>query len=539
VAPPPNIPAITADWARLVDQIPVSVSGVLLASFDDVLLTDLDRGLASMGQVIDAAALTDALGVSLLADGALDALGFRARGAFAVFLYQDSFVALLDVGDPAPLRALLEALPDRNPDLPMRWREVAGLEVLTVAVPGEQGPTERLHVMLADGQLRVLYDSATTPAVWVADELLETLDERDLSENLLYNHRFVESLEAFGGDSWALFFLELPRLFAIYPRIFGESALPWAMGDPPAQPRCEQVETRLGEVVPYVLGSIQRDVQPTDNGPVERESQTLLFRIAATERAVAEQLLRPTSVDVQALERTAIMSGFLSVNLATLMDQFGDVADAASCPNFAVFPGLLGSTVGLLADYPELQEDLDGELAGALFDVRNSGGVPFMDVFVLIGSPTSAALAGLFGDALESQLGAYGTPELVAGVQAVRYRVALLYQLTLFEGERGLGVGLGRVDDSWAERLLSTDSPGKNAFVGFFLDGPRLADLYQTVSDILLMGAEDDAEMTAIQREMTESAIEEFRHLLLQRISGYYEDGFVRFDIDRERLLTP
>ena len=527
---PDGLPALDANWTHLVRQIPSHAEAVVLMSLDETVGDDVSEVLANLDVFTNATSLvSDAFGINLDAPSAFDELGLLMGGGAAFFVVDGNWVGLLDLSEPNQFETLLEGFEERNPDLTVEWREVDGLDVLTVWFPTLEESQPHLHFTVADSQALILVATADEPDVSSLDDILVSIVESSWSENVLRNSEFVKVLDRFGGSTWGIYYFEMPVLFETLPRPDPVTQTPGIFGAAPSRERCEEVERTIASVIPLVYGAIERQIDQAGGYQLERVFRHLVLSVDPLYRYTAAQLLAPHPIDREVLERDAVFSGFLSLHPATLAESFADLSEMAACNSVASLPGILGLLGSYFEDTPELQAYLTGMLAIVVFDLRNSGGAPFADIFVLLGSDRASDLSRLLEESIESSLMTHGTVDEMASLRSVHYRIGDgLYRLGLFEGPTGLGMSLGRVYEQWLEEIFAEPEVPPNAFLRFYADGERCRDACQVILDL---GIESPI------REIIESLDASLAQLLLLRVNGVFSNNQVEFEVIEERMI--
>lgn len=527
---PDGLPVLDADWTHLVGQIPSHAEAVILVSLDETVGEDVSEVWANLDMFTNATALiSDAFGIDLDAPSAFDELGLLMGGGAAFFVVEGNWVGLFDLSEPSQFEHLLEGFEERNPDLFSEWREVDGLDVLTVWLPTSDDSQPNLHFTVADSQALVLLATADEPEVSSLDDILVSIVESSWSENVLRNPEFVKVLDRFGGSSWGIYYVGMPVMFETLPRPNPGVQPPGFFGVAPSRERCEEVERAIASAIPLVYGAIERQIDQVGGNHLERVFRHLVLSVDPLYRYTAAQLLSPHPIDREVLERDAVFSGYLSLHPATLAENFADLAEMAACNSVASFPGILGLLGSYFEDTPELQDFLTGMLAIVVFDLRNSGGAPFADIFVLLGSDRASELSRLLEEAIESNLMTFGTVDETASLRSVHYRIGDgLYRLGLFEGPTGLGLSLGRVYEQWLEEIFAEPEVSPNAFLRFYADGERCRNVCQVILDL---GVESPI------REIIESLAVNLEQLLLLRVNGVFSNNQVEFEVIEERLI--
>ena len=518
--PPPDLPALGASWAPLTAQIPASASAVYLTELDDTARREFDESLSllDVGGGLSVR-LEDALGLEFDDGGAFDALGLRLGGGASAFILRDSVIAVADLSDPERARQAVVRAQQRNPDLPSRTRATDVGEVITFELFDEAADAvvPRVHLLVTSAQLVALWDRSSMPDESLVDELLEQVVGGEWRENLLYNARFGEALEAFGGDGWALAFADTAAVLDTFTQ---RTYLREAANE--SQLRCVEVDETIRAAVPDVALSVSRAPLPEPIGATER-IETARLTLGPGFETSARQWLLPSRIDPEQLAEGAMAAGVLNLDLgvgATLLSGF---SDASGCPGPAGWLGTVGEYALTALTEPTVRTSLDGLIAGALFEGRTSGGLPFVDVALVVGSPQPEALSALFERSLEEGLGVLGTAETMAGLQAVRYRVGLIYQLTLMRGESALGALLGRVPERWIEQVFGGQSEAGRPFLYLEANGRELSAALADMTDILV-GQLDDPELEAVQRELFEQAISDLRRVVSQTVRADLTD---------------
>ena len=513
---PPDFPLVTASWEELLTQAPAEARALVVVSLDEFAERNASE-ILSLGvwQSGLASQLGDVLGVDLDEAGVFRQLGLRFGGGAALFLLEGMWIGVVDLENPALLEAMLRNLEQRNPDLLVSKSEHRLGDLFVVSLFGEEHPS--VHALLTDTQLIVTFPATDDPLELDLDDVLLDIGSGDWPQNARYNPFVQEALAHFGGDAWGLGFAETSPVLD-----FGGEEVT-VVGDDDA---CLLAEEAIATVVPYVLLAITHDERTVEGELQETKHQRFHFAIAAERQSDAQSLLRPSPVNPAQLRGGVIAAGFLNVDTDALMTLFSHQAPARVCDGPASALGWVGYVAQYLKSTPE---PLSGFVLGALFDVRTTGGVPFIDAYVEVGSAQPAALSAVLQRALEEQLGAAGTPDSALGMPIIRYRVGLLYRLTLYHGASALGLSLGRVDEGWLETAMDITTTRSDSFLHLIVNGSRLLELMDVAMGFAGMGLEDP-DVLAAQEALFADERTELEALIDFVLSATYRNGFVRFD---------
>ena len=513
---PPEFPPISAGWGAILGQAPADADVLVVASLDQLAAQDVSEVLSAAAWAKEwSTQLGDILGVDLSHYGVFHQLGLRLGGGAGVFLYDSAWVGVADLENRSLLEVLIEDIDLRNPDLVVDRSEHELGDLFTVTAFGDGDPAS--WILLTDAQVIVTLPGSTTPRAEDAYETLASVALGGWPQNARYNPLVLEALAHFGVDAWALGYAETGPTLNL---LAGEAS----SADEDAL--CAASSDAIVAAVPYVLLGINRET--ADLRPEVGESRRQRFHLAVAEeyQQAAHGLLRPSPVDPVDLREGVIAAGFLHVDAEALSTGFPQWAPARTCPDPISTLGWIGYVAQYLKSTPE---PLSGFALGALFDLRTTGGVPFIDAYVELSSVQPTTLSVLLQSALEDQLGATGTPDTWASIPVIRYRVGLLYRLTLYHGAHALGLSLGRVDERWFETVMDLSQTRSDEFLHLVINGPRLVELFEMAMGFAGVAA-DDPDAVATQEALFAEERAELEELIELTVSATYRNGFVRVD---------
>lgn len=516
---PPGFPAVDAGWAPLLPQIPASADIIVVAELGAETQRSLTEGIAGVGPGVGWAdriseTLSDILGVDLDGSQAFEHLGLRPGGGIAAFRQGVSWVAILDLAEPDAAISVVNDLSERNPDWVIRWSEDDDGRRFSVAPVGADDPF--LHGLVSDSQAILVHTPPVHQTTEVADSVIEQVWNKSWPES---GYHAVSLIEAIGdlGDTPLLAVAQTATLLAV--------AGPMADANYSNVGRCGEIEAAVSRAIPRVAYGFRR--LPSDVGHGPRDERRILLSVASEHQALAGSLLRPSVFDPDVIEQGAVLGGFAHLGTTALAEAFAQFADATDCAGLAGALGWLGRAGEVIAADPEIRSALSGEVMFSLFDLRMSAGVPFIDAFALFGSNQPDELWALLQRVLEGELGFNGTPDEIASLPTIQYRVALLYRLGIYLGPAAVGLSIGRVDAGWLSQVMTRQEIASQSFLHVSVDGPRLLAMMGQILDLAVGG---DDEMAAAQDAMYGDTLGILETVRRYSLTGDLRDGAVRFE---------
>jgi hypothetical protein len=504
--PPEDLAPLEATWAPLTRQVPASASAVYLLAFDERTRAELGAAFGALEAYQDVSEpIEDALGIDLAQASAFDDLGLRLGGGMALYLDGAFLVVVLDLADTSLALARIEAFEARNPDLEAGWREGEAGDVFTVDLPapgtaGTAGP--RAHVALAGDQLVAMLDLGPVPSPEGADARLAAIFGRSITEPVYLNPGFRDAVADFGGASWVLGYVDTAPVLGRIEQLMGVSTTGAA---------CQALRSEVLASFPALTFAVQHGPAVGRSGVTEVSSRTNL-RLSPAAAADAATLLHPVPVDLGVFHTESIGSFVLGMELGAAVELLADGGAPDDCEGAAGLVAAARRGANDLRGQSELLGAFDGTLGAALFDLRANGGITFADLFVVAGSADPVSLATMISAALEDATGAQGAIETSGDLTAIRYRVALIYQLTLYRAVAAVGVSLGRVPQEWLTTVMQVAEREAGPFFSLHADGERA---YQAMTLLLdTITALADESTAEAQRAMFAGAVEELADLV-------------------------
>lgn len=521
--PPEDLAPLEASWAPLTRQIPASASAVYLLAFDERTRAELGAAFGALEAYEDVSTpIEDTLGIDLAQASAFDELGLRLGGGMALYLDGAFLVAVLDLADPSMALERIEAFEARNPDLEAGWREGEAGEVFTVDLPapgtaGSTGP--RAHVAIEGDQLVAILDLGPVPSPEGADARLAAIFARSITEPVYLHPGFRDAVADFGGASWVLGYVDTAPVLGRIEQLMGVSTTGAA---------CQALRAEVTESFPALTFAVQHGPALGQAEVTEVTSRTHL-RLSPSAAADAAALLHPAPVDLSVFHAESIGSFVLGAELAAAVELLADPAAPDDCTGAAGLVATVRRAAADLRGQSELLAAFDGTVGGALFDLRSNGGITFADLFLVAGSADPVSLATMISAALEDATGAQGAIESSGELTAIRYRVALIYQLTLYRAASAVGVSLGRVPQEWLTAAMQVAERPTGPFFSLHADGQRAYQAMTLLLDAITALADEAA--AEAQRAMFAGAIEELADLVAYTVE-------LRLDGDRIEYLT-
>ncbi|MCA9562861.1 MAG: hypothetical protein KC561_05190, partial [Myxococcales bacterium] len=393
---------------------------------------------------------------------------------------------------------------------------------VTVAGPWGQRAAPRLHITFDDEVLVIAFDLVDQPMQGLADDTVRTIMEETWSRYLLHNPYFGRAAQRLSGSHRTFGFAVTD---AVAPLLSGISLFP-SLAAPEG---CEQTAREVAEAVPYVIWGSSVGPDPARGGLQSRRTVVDLAVDSDLDGA-ARRLLPSSPIAPESLNEGAVASAMLNVNLPTLRANFETRSEQMRCGGIAMIPGLLGA-VSAEIDAAGALEAMTGSFGASLLDLRLVGGVPFADVYIQIGSRQPVQLSGMLQRAVEDATGARPTLDRLNDMRTFSYRIGLQFQLAVVEGPEAVGVSLGRVQQQWLTRVLSQTAVQTEAFLFFGVDGPRTATTLESVAEVAnQMASELGMSSEATELLSASEVIDSFREIDSIRLTGRYQNNYVRFD---------